>query len=644
MVRALAFVVCAAVVGLYALRGGSFDVVPRAELGIAAWWIVALGWAVGVLPRARVGRAGWLPAFGLLALAAWTALSLRWSESDQRTAAELARVFHHAGLLVLALSVLCRETWRAGVAGVLAGAVGVCALAVASRLWPDAFPADLVGASFGTGRLSYPLNYWNAVAAWGAMTATVALSLSAHGSLATRCLSLSVLPVAVLATYLTYSRAGVAGVALGLLVVWACARARAVVLVHAAVAGLGSAAAIMAVRAHPAIARAEGGAGQAEVLLALAVAAALCAATAFVTWRLRGEERWRLSPRVAHRVAAVSGVAAIAVGALTLPPAVPRAVSAFKDRDAIVTTDDPSARLGSLSGQRFNSWSSAFASFRAEPLAGTGAGTFEFWWSREARDAEFVVDAHSLYLETLAELGLPGLLCVLVLCGGGLYVAVRARRGAATTADAGAATAVLAAFAVWLFHAGVDWMWESTATVAFALLLVAAAAAARSENNSPGPFPKEGLSLFRKRGPDRAAPPRTPHPTRAAARALIVVLALVGVAVQLPALVGASSLRVSQAAAREQDDRRALGAARDASATLPWAASPHVQLALLAENRGDLPQAEREAREAVALEPTNWRHRLLLARVLAQRGDAQAALAAFAVAERLRPLGRPFSA
>src|SRR4051812_37563336 len=101
MVRALAFATCAAVLVLYALRGGSFDVVPRAELGIAAWWIAGLGWAVGVLPRARLGRTGWLPVVGLLALAAWTALSLRWTESDERTAAELARVFHHAGFLVL---------------------------------------------------------------------------------------------------------------------------------------------------------------------------------------------------------------------------------------------------------------------------------------------------------------------------------------------------------------------------------------------------------------------------------------------------------------------------------------------------------------------------------------------------------------
>ena len=161
------FLASAGVLVLYALRGGSFDVVARSELGIAAWWAVAIGWALGVLPRARLGLGAALPVAGLALLAAWTALSLTWTESDERTVTELARVAHHAGFLVLALSVLSRRTWRAAAAGAAAGALAVCALAVASRLWPAAFPADAVRASFGGSRLNYPLNYWNAVGAWG---------------------------------------------------------------------------------------------------------------------------------------------------------------------------------------------------------------------------------------------------------------------------------------------------------------------------------------------------------------------------------------------------------------------------------------------------------------------------------------------
>ncbi len=123
----------------------------------------------------------------------------------------------------------------------------------------------------------------------------------------------------------------------------------------------------------------------------------------------------------------------------------------------------------------------------------------------------------------------------------------------------------------------------------------------------------------------------------------MAVLALLAIAVQLPPLVAASGLRVSQAAARAHDDARALTAATDAAATLPWGASPHVQLGLLAEQRGDLALAEAQVRRAIELEPTNWRHPLLLARVLAERGDARGALAAFERARRLRPRAAVFA-
>src|SRR5207253_2468042 len=49
---------------------------------------------------------------------------------------------------------------------------------------------------------------------------------------------------------------------------------------------------------------------------------------------------------------------------------------------------------------------------RAHPLLGTGAGTFGLYWERSGKVLRFggALDAHSLYLETLAELGPVGLL------------------------------------------------------------------------------------------------------------------------------------------------------------------------------------------------------------------------------------------
>ena len=72
-----------------ALEGGGYDAIVRSEVGIAVWWIVLLGAAVGVLPVARVTAVGWV-GLGLLgAFAAWTALGISWSESSERSVAEL---------------------------------------------------------------------------------------------------------------------------------------------------------------------------------------------------------------------------------------------------------------------------------------------------------------------------------------------------------------------------------------------------------------------------------------------------------------------------------------------------------------------------------------------------------------------------
>ena len=69
------------------------------------------------------------------------------------------------------------------------------------------------------------------------------------------------------------------------------------------------------------------------------------------------------------------------------------------------------------SNGRVEHWDVALDAWRGDRLKGTGAGTFQNEWNRE-RDRDFqVLDAHSLYIETLGEMGVVGL--------------VAARRGAA---------------------------------------------------------------------------------------------------------------------------------------------------------------------------------------------------------------------
>src|SRR3712207_6803706 len=90
--RAAGAWLCAFAVVLYlGVSGGGYDPVVHSEVGIALWWIVLAGTACGVL-SVRFGRIGWA-GFGLLAgFVAWTAFGMTWTESAERTAAELARV------------------------------------------------------------------------------------------------------------------------------------------------------------------------------------------------------------------------------------------------------------------------------------------------------------------------------------------------------------------------------------------------------------------------------------------------------------------------------------------------------------------------------------------------------------------------
>jgi O-antigen ligase len=78
-------------------------------------------------------------------------------------------------------------------------------------------------------------------------------------------------------------------------------------------------------------------------------------------------------------------------------------------------------------------------------------------------------DAHSLPLETLAELGLVGFALLAAWAVGVIRAAARAWR-----AQPAAAAGLAAALLVWAVHACLDWDWEMPALTLVALLLAAA--------------------------------------------------------------------------------------------------------------------------------------------------------------------------
>ena len=598
---------------LYCLRGGSYGLVARHELAITVWWVLALGVLIGVLPRRRPSRWALVGLAGLTALLAVTAASLLWTSASDRTELEIARVAHVLGVLLLVSLLAGRDNLRPMARGVLAGLAAVCALALASRLAPGSFPAQEALRTFETSRLSYPLNYWNALAALGGMTVTGLIGWSAHTRGLERGLALSAAPIAMTVVLLTYSRAGLASTAAGFGVLLLVSRHRWTAGAHAALVALGGAAAILTVREHPAIADATGAAGAGPVLLAVLAAAAACAAGASVTERA-GLDRVGLPPRVMRIALCVLAVVALA-GAVVAHGRVLDTWEEFK-RPASYATQDPAERLTSLSGYRYSIYRSAASAFEDAPLNGLGAGTFDFWFNRHG-GVPYLRDAHSLYLETAAELGLAGLAALVVFLGGlaaGIVVALRrSRDDLETRAPLVALTAISA---VWVVHAGVDWLWESTAVTIVGVGCAALAAA-----------------------PLAARSPRSP---RLATRLAVLVLALAAIAVQLPALNSTSLERRSATAAETGALAEARRLADEAVAVRPWSASALTQRAVVDEQDGRLPVAAAYAREAVRREPENWEPWLVLARIEGERGRTRAAVRAYRTARRLRPASEFF--
>ena len=615
--RRLAFGLSAAAIALLALRGGTYDVVARQEAGILIWWVLGFGILLGVLPRSRPDRGVLLPLAALAGLGAWTAASLSWTESDERTLVEVCRVVTYLGLLLLVIAGLDRRTWGAAAAGAVAGALLVAALAAASRLLPGPFPRDPVF-ELSSRRLNYPFDYWNAVGAWGAMAVTGALSWSVSvAGPYTRALFLGAIPAAGLSIYLSYSRAAIAGLAVGVLCVLGLSRRRVLAAMHLAVAGAATAVVVLVTRGEPGVARGTDGSGGGTVLLVLAGCSALCAAAAALAWRVRAEEL-RVPPGAA-RVAVIAAAGCLLVAALVAAPTLgPSAWAEFRESGTQPSfSGDPAERLGSLHGSRYSVWSEALDAYRDNPTLGTGAGTFEYAWNQAGRSPEFIRDAHSIYLEPLAELGWPGAVLTLLFLVAAALLCLRAMRRTGSAAGRGAAVALIAVLAVFLVQAGVDWMWEMTAVGAFAL---AGAAVLWARLGGEGP------------------PPRLPVAVRVPAAAGCLLMCLV----LLPGLVSPSLVRESQRAAAAGDLRAAAAKADDAVASSPWAATPRLQRGLVAEAAGDLRSARADMLDAIAREPDDWRLPLLLARIEAERGRPAAALRQFKRARHLRPAAAVF--
>jgi Flp pilus assembly protein TadD len=617
------WLLCFGLIAYLGLEGGGYDPLVNDAVAIAVWWVLLAGVLVGALPRGRPTILASV-ALGLLAtFAVWTAIGLGWTESSGKTATDLARVLGFVGVFALALATRGTDNVRHVVAAVGAGIAFVSILALLSRLHPAWFPTAGQTAILlnDPERLSYPVNYWNALAALVAIGLPLLLQVATGAkTIVFRALAAAAIPAMALTAFFTLSRGGIAAAIVVVFVYLAFTSDRLPKLLTALVAAAGSAILIVASLDHEALrdgllnstARGQGD-EMLALTLAVCAAVALCQAGISVALERGKRPRWtHMSQRQTIAAASAGAVVALIVAvALDVPGRAGNGWDEFKEGGGPGTG---TGRLGSTAGEsRYQFWSAALRQNAENRLGGTGSGTFEFWWARDGDTDDTVRDTHSLYMQTLGELGivgfalLAGFLLALLVGGGRLTLR-------APPAERALLAAALAGCTAFCLIAVFDWIWQIP-VVAVALLLLGSALVGGGSASA-----------------DSDAR-RLPLPARLGFAA-VALAAIVAIAIPLAST---SLLRESEADARAGDLDAALEAARGAQNAQPGAAAPRLQQALVLEELGRLAAAETAAREATAREETNWRNWLVLSRIEAERGRAAAAVRDYRKARSLNP-------
>ncbi len=620
----------ALIVGI-ALAGGGFALTERHLAGLAAW-LVTIGMLVlGAASRANLARPFLWSSASILCLALLSGLSSSWSGSAELSAIEADRVLVYLGVFLAAFLIAQTDRRRQRFAeGIAVGLTLIALLGLVSRLLPELLD---VANSLGSGaRLRYPLGYWNANGAAFGIAVTLLLWMSRRaGSSALRWASVGAIPAVLLALYFAFSRGGLLALAVGAICLLALSHDRLWLLATLAIGAIGALPALLAAGARqelvdnlPSASQAAIDQGQ-TVLLFLLAGTALALALFAGLRRLEAREgagtgrmlELSRSPKVLKTIAAggalLAIVAVVAVGG--------RAWDEFSSTD-IQFPDRPQQHFGELSGAgRHDLWRVSLDSFGDEPLRGIGAGSYEFAWERDREIDRPVHDAHSLYLESFAELGLLGGLLAVGLVGLLLWTGFAAWR-AASGPQRDRNAALLAAMLAFAIGAAFDWFWEIAGLGVVFFLAGGALVAARCGQLT------QRSALEGSRREDNGFR----FAVAGLAAAWLSAVALIG-----PLLVD-RELNAARDAADSGNIAGALDHADTARSIQPWAASPYVQLALIAEYQRDYPTARQRLTQAIAREDRNWQLYYLRSRVERAAGDTAAAQADLDRARSLNPL------
>lgn len=606
-----------AATGALAFQAGGFFADSWTPVACVLGVLLVLRITLSERPFAGLSRPLLAALFALTLFSAWVLASSWWSDSPGRATIEYSRVLTYLlALVLLGSTPWTRRRTTVAITGVVAALAVIVGAALIARLRPDLLTGP---GGVDPRRMAWPITYWNGLGFVAAAASVLALHLASwEGSARTlRPLAAALLPGLAAGLYLTLSRGAIVSLAVGLVAYVVIGRPRALICTVVA-AGAPTVLAVLTVYDAPSLLGydptlpgtiSDGRRVANDLLLAMLVAGGLRALLLPVdAWlaRLRLPAwSWPVRAGVAAGVLALVTVGLFASGAVSWG----RAQADTLLHGSAVQEDDIRTRLLTFDNNgRFAHWRVSLDAFEAHPLLGDGAGTYEVDWKRE-RSVNFqVVDGHSLYFETLGELGLVGLALLLTALGA-LVVGLAWR---ARGPDRPLLAAVLAAVLTWAAHAALDWIWELTSATIWVFGLAAVALAAPA---GAGPV------------------------DRAVGRLVRVVLGLGALLLLLvPVNVYRSQTAYTTAveAYKARDCARSTDAALDALDALPVRADA-LEIIAYCDLRSGRPElAVSAARRAVELDPRSWDRRYALAISLAIAGRDPRAEAAEAL--RLNPM------
>ena len=579
-------------------------------IGLAAICLAAAAGAAALfgLPRPALSREALVALGSLLALVAWSGISVVWSIEPDRSWAYLNRGLVYFALLAFGLWL---GPWVREWAFLLAG---VLALPLGWALLGKAIPA--LGASGRIGRLSSPIGYWNALGLLFAMALPLALWLAARREHPhwLRSAGVVYLYALIVGLLMTYSRGGVlaAGVSAALWIALGSPRIEsAAALLLGGGAGLG-----VAVWAftrpglssdnQPDSVRVHDGAWFAVVFVLGAIAVAALAYLGSLS-----EERRPLTDarrRAVERLALGVLVAVVAVGVVALVVEA-KPEGWFRDFTAQPTNaalqGGPEHLVNASSSSRWLWWKEAWRAWEKQPWRGTGAGTFELTHRLLRTNTIVVTEPHNVPLQFLTETGLVGFVLVLLGVGAAAVGVVKRLRRARDPAVVALAVLCVA----YVLHTLVDFDWDFVAVTAPFLLTLGALLGGPAVRDEPhivwSPLP-------------------------------VAVAAALALSLLTPWFAQRDT-DSAQAAIFDGRPLVALRDARNARSLNPLALDPLLAEAAALEQLGDFQGARSVYIDAVELQPLNWRAWFELGRFEEGQQDWPRALPALRRAVDLDP-------